>query len=45
MRKIIMPEWISVGILSERTGVSISALHFYERKGLIKSQRNASNHR
>ena len=45
MRKIIMPEWISVGRLSERTGVSISALHFYERKGLIKSQRNAANHR
>ena len=45
MRKIIMPEWIPVGVLSERTGVSVSALHFYERKGLIKSQRNASNHR
>ncbi|UTW01080.1 MULTISPECIES: redox-sensitive transcriptional activator SoxR [Marinomonas] len=45
MRKIIMPEWISVGVLSERTGVSVSALHFYERKGLIKSQRNTSNHR
>lgn len=45
MRKIIMPEWISVGTLSERTGVSISALHFYERKGLIQSQRNTSNHR
>ena len=23
----------------------MSALHFYERKGLIKSQRNSSNHR
>jgi MerR family transcriptional regulator, redox-sensitive transcriptional activator SoxR len=45
MRRIIMPEWISVGTLSERTGVAVSALHFYERKGLIKSQRNASNHR
>ncbi|NLU99709.1 redox-sensitive transcriptional activator SoxR [Marinomonas sp. UCMA 3892] len=45
MQEIIMPEWISVGVLSERTGVSVSALHFYERKGLIKSQRNTSNHR
>ncbi|MGP5211083.1 redox-sensitive transcriptional activator SoxR [Psychrobacter alimentarius] len=45
MQKKLIPEWISVGILSERTGVSISALHFYERKGLIKSQRNVSNHR
>lgn len=34
-----------MGVLSERTGVSVSALHFYERKGLIKSQRNTSNHR
>ena len=45
MQKKIVTEWISVGVLSERTGVSVSALHFYERKGLIKSQRNASNHR
>ncbi|GGN21137.1 MULTISPECIES: redox-sensitive transcriptional activator SoxR [Marinomonas] len=45
MQKKIIPEWISVGMLSERTGVSVSALHFYERKGLIKSHRNASNHR
>jgi MerR family redox-sensitive transcriptional activator SoxR len=45
MKKKLIPEWISVGVLSERTGVSVSALHFYERKGLIKSQRNASNHR
>lgn len=45
MQKKLIPEWISVGILSERTGVAISALHFYERKGLIKSQRNDANHR
>ncbi|MGP9689686.1 redox-sensitive transcriptional activator SoxR [Psychrobacter sp. AOP22-C1-C5] len=45
MKKKLIPEWISVGVLSERTGVSVSALHFYERKGLIKSQRNTSNHR
>ncbi|WP_111639486.1 redox-sensitive transcriptional activator SoxR [Marinomonas shanghaiensis] len=45
MQKKSVPEWISVGVLSERTGVSVSALHFYERKGLIKSQRNKSNHR
>lgn len=45
MQKKIIPEWISVGVLSERTGVAVSALHFYEKKGLIKSQRNAANHR
>ena len=40
-----VPEWISIGTLSERTGVTLAALYFYERKGLIKSQRNNSNQR
>ncbi|WP_088134233.1 redox-sensitive transcriptional activator SoxR [Vibrio gazogenes] len=43
--KAVIPEWISVGVLSKRTGVAVSALHFYEKKGLIKSHRNAANHR
>lgn len=45
MKNKLIAEWISVGVLSERTGIAVSALHFYERKGLIKSQRNTSNHR
>ena len=45
MNNKLVSEWISVGVLSERTGIAVSALHFYERKGLIKSQRNTSNHR
>ena len=36
---------LKVGEVAERSGVSISALHFYERKGLIKSQRNNGNQR
>ncbi|GAB3297135.1 redox-sensitive transcriptional activator SoxR [Parasphingorhabdus pacifica] len=36
---------LSVGQLSERSGVSISALHFYERKNLIKSRRTPGNQR
>ncbi|MEJ6396101.1 redox-sensitive transcriptional activator SoxR [Gymnodinialimonas sp. 2305UL16-5] len=36
---------LSVGEVATRTGVSVSALHFYERKKLIKSERTASNHR
>jgi MerR family redox-sensitive transcriptional activator SoxR len=36
---------LSVGEVSRRSGVAISALHFYERKGLICSQRNAGNQR
>lgn len=31
--------------LSERSGIAISALHFYERKGLISSTRTSGNQR
>ncbi len=37
--------YLSIGQLSHRSGVPISTLHFYERKGLIASERNAANHR
>lgn len=36
---------LSVGQVARRTGVAISALHFYERKGLIKSRRNTGGQR
>ena len=36
---------LSVGDVAQRTGVAVSALHFYERKGLIRSERSRSNHR
>ncbi|ERV68518.1 TPA: redox-sensitive transcriptional activator SoxR [Pseudomonas aeruginosa] len=36
---------LSVGELARRAGVAVSALHFYETKGLISSQRNAGNQR
>jgi MerR family transcriptional regulator, redox-sensitive transcriptional activator SoxR len=36
---------LSVGEVAKRSGVAVSALHFYEQKGLIRSQRNAGNHR
>jgi MerR family transcriptional regulator, redox-sensitive transcriptional activator SoxR len=36
---------LSVGEVTARSGVAISALHFYERRGLIRSVRNAGNHR
>lgn len=36
---------LSVGAVSERSGVAVSALHFYETRGLIKSTRNGGNHR
>lgn len=36
---------LSVGDVAERTGVAVSALHFYERKGLISSTRTAGGQR
>jgi MerR family redox-sensitive transcriptional activator SoxR len=36
---------LTVGELSERSGVAISALHFYEKKGLISSRRTTGNQR
>jgi MerR family redox-sensitive transcriptional activator SoxR len=39
------PRELSVGQVAERSGVSVSALHFYEAEGLIDSQRTAGNQR
>lgn len=36
---------LTVGQLSERSGVAVSALHFYESKGLITSRRTTGNQR
>ena len=36
---------LSVGDVAARSGVTVSALHFYERQGLIHSGRSASNQR
>lgn len=36
---------LSVGELAKRAGVAVSALHFYETRGLISSSRNAGNQR
>ncbi|MEP1214440.1 MAG: redox-sensitive transcriptional activator SoxR [Marinobacter sp.] len=36
---------MSVGEVAERSGVAVSAIHFYEKKGLIDSWRNAGNQR
>ena len=44
-----MPSWkakeLTPGQLSERSGVAVSALHFYEREGLIVSRRTSGNQR
>lgn len=40
-----LPATLGVGDVARRSGVSVSALHFYERKQLIRSQRSAGNQR
>lgn len=36
---------LSIGAVAKRSGVTASALHFYEAKGLISSHRDTSNQR
>lgn len=38
-------DFISIGKLAERVGISVSAIRFYETKGLISSIRNAGGQR
>lgn len=39
------PAEIGVGELAARSGVAVSALHFYESRGLIRAERSAGNQR
>ena len=38
-------DWLSIGHLAKRTGLSVSAIRFYETKGLISPGRNAGGQR
>ena len=40
-----MPELLTIGEVSKRSGVAASALRFYEDRGLIASERAGSGHR
>jgi MerR family redox-sensitive transcriptional activator SoxR len=40
-----VPKELSVGEVAARSGVAVSAIHFYESKGLIHGRRNAGNQR
>ncbi|HEX5541479.1 MAG TPA: MerR family DNA-binding transcriptional regulator, partial [Micromonospora sp.] len=42
---MVLADELTVGELAKRAGVSVSALHFYEREGLITSRRTAGNQR
>jgi MerR family transcriptional regulator, redox-sensitive transcriptional activator SoxR len=41
----LSPHILTVGQVAERSGVAVSALHFYEAEGLISSRRTAGNQR
>jgi MerR family redox-sensitive transcriptional activator SoxR len=40
-----MNDALTVGEVAARSGVAVSTIHFYEAKGLIRSERNAGNQR
>lgn len=40
-----MKQVLAIGEVAKRSGVATSALRFYEERGLIRSERNASGHR
>lgn len=40
-----MSRELTVGQVAERSGLAVSALHFYEKKGLIRSHRTSGNQR
>src|SRR5690606_16641102 len=43
--RLSMARELSVGEVARRSGVAVSALHFYEAKGLIRSERTSGNQR
>ena len=44
-RQAYLPIELSVGDVARRSGLAVSALHFYEAEGLIRSHRTAGNQR
>ena len=36
---------ISIGQLAKRTGLSVSAIRYYEQRGLVEAERNAGGQR
>ncbi len=40
-----LPVLLSVGDVARRSGIAVSALHFYESRGLIRSLRSSGNQR
>ena len=36
-------ELVPIGVMAKRTGLAVSAIRFYEDRGLIKSERTSGN--
>ena len=45
MLRVSPEDLLTIGEIIRRTGVAASALHFYERRGLIRSERDGANQR
>lgn len=45
MNELSAGDFLTVGEIAARSGVAVSALHFYEAQGLIRSIRSAGNQR
>lgn len=39
------PQWIAIGEIAARTGAAVSAIRFYEEKGLLEARRTAGGTR
>ena len=45
MHDVKPPATLSIGELAQRTGISVSAIRFYEARGLVRATRSAGNQR
>ncbi|MFD0560167.1 MerR family redox-sensitive transcriptional activator SoxR [Stackebrandtia endophytica] len=43
--RVTPTDLLSVGQIAKRTGIAVSALHFYESQGLISAERTSGNQR
>lgn len=41
----MVPEILSIGEVAERSGLAVSAIRFYEQRGLVEAERADSGHR
>ncbi len=45
LRKLHKDDFLQIGELARRTGLSVSAIRFYEQKGLVQAMRTSGNQR